>query len=211
MARKKLKDQAKNKDTKKKMKEAKNINIEDLDAKESTSQEETQAETEEQAETPKEENAEDQALMWKDKYFRTMAEFENYRRRTLKEKSDWLKNSNEKIMLSICDIMDNFDRAMEQMQEEHSDDPFIKGIVQIKKQMDSLLEKENVKKIETEDADFDPARHEALAHIPSELEENAIVAVIQNGYTMNDKIIRAARVAVSNGVKPEPKEENNNN
>ena len=209
MARKKLKDQAKHKDKARKMNDfKKNIDIEDLDSKEESVKEEIKTEAEENTEK-EESSVDEQVALWKDKYLRTMAEFENYRRRSIKEKSDWLKNSNERIVLSICDVMDNFERAMEQMQEEHSEDPFIKGIVQIKKQLDNILEKENVKKIETEDAVFDPAMHEALAHIPSDKDENEIVAVIQNGYMMNEKVIRAARVAVSNGIKPENKEENN--
>eukprot|EP00831_Metopus_contortus_P080643 TRINITY_DN8292_c0_g1_i13.p1 TRINITY_DN8292_c0_g1~~TRINITY_DN8292_c0_g1_i13.p1 ORF type:complete len:198 (+),score=60.89 TRINITY_DN8292_c0_g1_i13:156-749(+) len=156
---------------------------------------------EEQApeEVNREKQLEDDIAHWKDKYVRSMAEFENFRKRTMKEKPDWIKSSNESILVSICDIMDNFERAMGQMKDDHHEDPFIKGIVQIKQQFDNLLAKEHVEKIETEGKDFDPAVHEALAHIPSDLEENKIVAVIQNGYKLYDKVIRAARVAVSNG------------
>lgn len=114
-------------------------------------------------------------------------------------------------MISICDIMDNFERAMGQMNDDHHEDPFIKGIVQIKQQLDNLLIKEHVEKIETEGKDFDPAIHEALAHIPSDLEENKVVAVIQNGYKIYDKILRAARVAVSNGQTVQSQSEENNN
>lgn len=160
----------------------------------------------------REQQLENDVAQWKDKYVRTMAEFENFRRRTQKEKSDWIKSSNEEILLSICDIMDNFERAMGQMKDEHHEDPFIKGIVQIKQQLDNLLIREHVVKIESDGAEFDPAIHEALAHIPADVEENKVVAVIQNGYKLYDKIIRTARVAVSNGQPLEcPQKQNNNN
>ncbi len=198
-----------NKDREAKMVDEKDKKIDDID-----SQVEDQEVREEQApeEVDREKQLEEDIAHWKDKYVRSMAEFENYRRRTLKEKSDWIKSSNESILLSICDIMDNFERAMGQMNDNHHDDPFIKGIVQIKQQLDNLLEKEHVQKIETEGKDFDPALHEALAHIPSDLEENKIVAVIQNGYKLYDKVMRTARVAVSNGqaVQAQPEEEKNN-
>ncbi len=167
---------------------------------------------EEQApeEVNREKQLEDDIAHWKDKYVRSMAEFENYRKRTMKEKSDWIKSSNEGILIPICDIIDNFERAMGQMKDDHHEDPFIKGIVQIKQQLDNLLVKEHVEKIEAEGKDFDPAVHEALAHIPSDLEENKIVAVIQNGYKLYDKVIRTARVAVSNGQAVQSQSEENN-
>lgn len=159
----------------------------------------------------REKKLEDDIAQWKDKYVRTMAEFDNYRKRTMKEKSDWIKSSKEDILISICDIMDNFERAMGQMNDNHLEDPFIKGIVQIKQQLDNLLVKENVAKIETDGQEFDPAVHEALAHIPSDLEENKIAAVIQNGYKLYDKVIRTARVAVSNGQAVQSQSEQKNN
>lgn len=159
----------------------------------------------------REKELEDDIALWKDKYVRAMAEFENYRKRTMKEKADWIKSSNEDILISICDIMDNFERAIGQMKDDHHEDPFIKGIVQIKQQLDNLLVKEHVEKIETEGKNFDPAVHEALAHIPSDLEENKVVAVIQNGYKIYDKILRTARVAVSNGQAVQSQSEQNNN
>jgi len=70
----------------------------------------------------------------------------------------------------------------------------------IEKQLRSTLEKEGIKKIEALNQRFNPEYHDALAHIPSELEENLVAAIIQNGYTMHDKVLRPARVAVSNGA-----------
>ena len=144
----------------------------------------------------------------KDQKLRIAAEFENFRRRSITEKANWIKNANERLLLEICEIRDNFERGLEAGKNEQNGDSYKKGIELIFQQLENLLKKEGVKKIEADSQEFDPQYHEALAHIPSELEENMIVAVIQNGYMLNDKIIRAARVAVSNGEAP-PKTENN--
>ena len=136
---------------------------------------------------------------WKDKYLRSMAEFDNFRRRSQQEKADWIRLANEKLALSICDVVDNFERALSQVGEEHRQDSYIKGFYMIEQQLVNVLEKEGIKKIDALNQEFDPKYHEALAHIPSEHEENMIAAVIQNGYIMFDKVIRPARVAVSNG------------
>lgn len=213
MAKKKYKK----KDTKKKEinKDKETKMVDEKEKKEATidPQVDKQNVSEEQdvEEVNNEKQPEQDASYWKDKYVRSMAEFENFRKRTMKEKSDWIKCSNEAILLSICDIMDNFERAMGQMKEDHQEDPFIKGIIQIKQQLDSLLAKEHVQKIETEGKEFDPSLHEALAHIPSDLEENMIVAVIQNGYKLYDKVVRTARVAVSNGQPVQSQSEQINN
>ncbi len=152
------------------------------------------------------ENLEKDVAVWKDRYMRNMAEFENFRRRSQKEKSDWIKTATEGIVISLCDVMDNFERAWEQVEEDELEKPFIKGVKQIEQQLNSILSKEGVKKVDSKNQEFNPEYHEALAHIPSELEENIVAAVIQNGYTLNGKLIRPARVAVSNGAKPQPVE-----
>ncbi|MDP8202033.1 MAG: nucleotide exchange factor GrpE [Candidatus Tenebribacter burtonii] len=139
---------------------------------------------------------------FKDKWIRSAAEFENFRRRSISEKSDWIRNATERIVLELCDVVDNFERAM-YPEVEKNREAYEKGIELIFQQLDGVLKKESVKKIEAMGEEFDPQFHEALVHIPSELEDNKIVAVIQNGYTMNSKVIRPARVAVSNGEKPE--------
>lgn len=138
---------------------------------------------------------------WKDKYLRSMAEFENFRRRSQQEKADWIRLATEKLALNVCDVVDNFARALAQVSEEHKEDSYIKGFFLIEQQLVNVLSKEGVKKIEALGKEFDPNFHEALAHIPSDMEENTIAAIIQNGYTMHDKIIRPVRVAVSNGTK----------
>ncbi len=141
---------------------------------------------------------------WKDKYLRSMAEFENFRRRSNQEKSDWIKRSTERLSLEICDVMDNFERALAHIEPEQNADPLIKGILLIEQQLRKVLENQGIKKIEALGTEFDPELHDALAHIPSELEENKVAAIIQNGYTMHDKVIRPVKVAVSNGAELVP-------
>jgi len=142
---------------------------------------------------------------WKDKYLRNMAEFENFRRRSIQEKSDWIKLATQELALEVCDVLDNFERALAQMSEEHQADKLFKGFAMIEQQLRTVLERENVRKIEALGQQFDPNWHEALAHIPSQYDENIVAAVIQNGYTINDKILRPARVAVSSGpIDPDP-------
>lgn len=138
----------------------------------------------------------------RDKYIRSAAEFENFRKRNISEKSNWIKNANARIMLELCDVVDNFERALHPEIEKNRES-FEKGIELIFQQMNNLLKKEGVEKLEALGQEFDPEFHDALAHIPSELEENMVIAIIQNGYKMNNKIIRPVRVAVSNGEKPE--------
>ena len=144
----------------------------------------------------------------KDKYIRSMAEFENFRNRSNREKADWIKLSTQKLALKVCDVLDNLERALEQVDEEAKEDKLIKGFVLIEQQLRKVLESENVRKIEALGSEFDPALHEALAHIPSDEEENIITAVIQNGYMSHDVVIRPAKVAVSSG---QAIENNNNN
>ncbi len=144
---------------------------------------------------------------FKDRYARKVAEFENFRRRNISEKADWIKNANERIVLELCDVLDNFERALHPEVEKNRES-FEKGIELIFQQLSNLLKKEGVEKIEAIEQEFDPNFHEALAHIPSDMEDNIVAAVIQNGYRMNKKVIRPARVAVSNGQKPEAEEEN---
>lgn len=172
------------------------------------SEDETAADKTEQRETPDEIIArlEKEIKKLKDRNLRTMAEFENFRRRSSSEKSSWIKNATQRLVLEVCDVLDNFERAIQSGVEEHNFKSFFDGVQMIYNQLENVLKKEGVEKIEAEKKNFDPNYHEALAHVPSKLKEGKITAIIQNGYKMNNKIIRPAKVAVSNGQKPEKKD-----
>lgn len=173
-------------------------------SKEETKEPEVQEETKPDA---KEQDLAAELAELKDKYLRTMAEFENYRRRTSAEKAEWIRQATKDLALHICDVLDNLERALIQASVEERESPFGKGIILIEKQLAKILEREGIKKIEALGQEFNPEYHEALAHIPSEYEENIVAAIIQNGYMMNDKVIRPVRVAVSNGKLMKTQEE----
>lgn len=124
------------------------------------------------------------------------AEFENYRKRTLKEKAELILNGGEKTVAAILPILDDFERAI----ADKSEDPKVikEGVQMIFNKFVKTLEGLGVKKIETYDKDFDVDFHEAIAMVPGmgDDKKGKIIDCVQTGYTMNDKVIRHAKVAV---------------
>ena len=124
------------------------------------------------------------------------AEFENYRKRTMKEKADLILNGGEKTISAILPILDDFERAL----ADKSEDPkaIKEGVQMIFNKFVKTLEGLGVKKIETNDKDFDVDFHEAIAMVPGmgDDKKGKIIDCVQTGYTMNDKVIRHAKVAV---------------
>ena len=124
------------------------------------------------------------------------AEFENYRKRTLKEKAELILNGGEKTVAAILPILDDFERAI----ADKSEDPKVikEGVQMIFNKFVKTLEGLGVKKIETNDKDFDVDFHEAIAMVPGmgDAKKGKIIDCVQTGYTMNDKVIRHAKVAV---------------
>lgn len=131
-----------------------------------------------------------------DKYMRLMAEYQNFRNRTAKEKSDIYAHANEKFALDVLEVIDNFERAMSAKPE---DDKFADGIELILKQLVSVLEKNNVKEIEALGKPFDPNFHNAvMTEAAGEGKEaETVTQVLQKGYILNSKVIRPAMVAVA--------------
>ena len=124
------------------------------------------------------------------------AEFENYRKRTLKEKADLILNGGEKTIAAILPILDDFERAI----ADKSEDPKVikEGVQMIFNKFIKTLEGLGVKKIETADKDFDVDFHEAIAMVPGmgDDKKGKVIDCVQTGYTLNDKVIRHAKVAV---------------
>lgn len=140
-----------------------------------------------------EESAQDEDLQTK--FLRLSADFQNYRRRVDKEKSDIYAYANEKIVLQLLEVMDNFERAM---QTADPDDKYAQGVGLIFKQLEDLLRKNNVEEIEALGKSFDPAYHNAvMTEAADDAEPGTITKVLQKGYTMNSKVIRPSMVAVS--------------
>lgn len=132
----------------------------------------------------------------KDKYLRTVAEFENYKKRTLKEKAELILNGGEKTVTAILPVLDDFERALADKTEDAV--AIKEGMELIFKKFAKSLESLGVKKIETEDKTFDVDFHEAIAMVPGvgDDKKGKVIDCVQTGYTLNDKVIRHAKVAV---------------
>ena len=156
---------------------------------------------EESAETDSEKDPLDVALdeitKLKDQLLRTVAEFENYKKRTLKEKAELILNGGKKTVAAILPVLDDFERALA---DTHTEDPqAIKdGMELIFKKFTKTLEGLGVHKIETDGQDFNVDFHEAVAMVPGmgDDKKGKVIDCIQTGYTLNDKVIRHAKVAV---------------
>jgi len=135
-----------------------------------------------------------------DRMLRTLAEFDNYRKRVAREKDDLLKYGAEKMALDMLLVADNFERALDQAKSAIDAAAVVKGIEMIFKQFLVTLEKFNIKSFDSIGQTFDPEKHEAMAQQShTEFAENTIMAEFQKGYYLNDKLIRHARVVVSQG------------
>ena len=178
-------------------------NEEAVDLNQDTTQEESNEpqeqlqQTEEETQT-EEENLAQQLEELKDKYLRAVAEFENFKRRTLKEKTELILNGGEKAIPAILPIIDDMERAIENAHKQECVDAVEEGWELIYKKLLSTLEGMGVKKIEVEDKDFDVDFHEAVAMVPGmgDNKKGKIIDCVQTGYTLNDKVIRHAKVAV---------------
>ena len=132
----------------------------------------------------------------KDRYLRTAAEFDNYKKRTLREKADLILNGGVKTVTAILPVLDDFERAI----ADKSEDPKVikEGVQMIFNKFVKTLESLGVKKIDTKDQDFNTDYHEAVAMVPGmgDDKKGKVIDCVQTGYTMNDKVIRHAKVAV---------------
>ncbi len=139
---------------------------------------------------------EEELKQLKDNYIRKVAEFENYKKRTLKEKTELILNGSEKTVIAILPILDDFERAI----SDKSDDPkaIKEGMQLIFNKFNKILESIGVNKIETEGKDFDVDYHEAVAMLPTpdDDKKGKVIDCVQTGYTLNNKVIRHAKVAV---------------
>ncbi len=137
--------------------------------------------------------------MQQDKYLRLSAEFDNYRKRTLKEKAELIKNGGEKTLTAILPVLDDLERALHTAETSNDVESLRKGIELIYGKFLKVLAQEGLQKIETEGKDFDTDYHEAIALVPAPSEDvkGKILDCVQTGYTLNDKVIRHAKVAVA--------------
>lgn len=143
------------------------------------------------------EEAQRQIEVLKDQFLRTVAEFENFKKRTVKEKSELMQNGGSRTVVAILPILDDMERAL----ADKSEDPTAirEGMNMIFKKFLHALEGLGVKKINALDEDFDTDYHEAVAMVPGmgDDKKGKVIDCLQTGYTMNDKVIRHAKVAVA--------------
>lgn len=154
--------------------------------------------TEEQKLTDELEKANERIEEQKDKYLRLSAEFDNYRKRTMKEKAELILNGGEKSISSILPIVDDFERALKNMETATDVAAVKEGMELIYNKFMTVLGQNGVKVIETKEKPLDTDFHEAIAVIPAPSEElkGKVLDCVQTGYTLNDKVIRHAKVVV---------------
>ena len=133
-----------------------------------------------------------------DKLLRKIAEFDNYRKRTLKEKTELILNGGEKTIVSILPVIDDMERALKNMKNADDVAAVLEGVELIYKKFMDILSKQGVSVIETKDADFNVDIHEAIAQLPAPTEElkGKVMDCTLTGYKLNDKVIRHAQVVV---------------
>ena len=149
--------------------------------------------TEEKLAETEEENAK-----LKDQLLRQIAEFDNYRKRTLKEKAELILNGGEKTLSSLLPILDDLERAEKNIQENTNIETLKEGLDLVFKKFRDTLEKQGLRAIEAQNQDFNTDFHEAIAMVPvtDEEQKGKVIDCVQTGYTLNDKVIRHAKVAV---------------
>lgn len=180
------------------MAEDKDINVEENEFVQNEDQNSTEETKESNTEAPKELTAEEKLAELNDRFLRLYAEFDNYRKRTNKEKVDIITNANAGILADLLPVMDDFDRAI--LNNQNADDVAIvkEGFQLIFNKFKGILEAKGLKQMQAKGTAFDSELHEAIANIPapSKKEVGKVIDDVEKGYYLNDKVIRFAKVVV---------------
>lgn len=181
---------------------------EDTRENENTSEEankDAQAEKQEEANTDAKSSAENQEPSWEekftstnDKYLRLYSEFDNFRKRTMKEKADLISSANASLLKDLLPVLDDFERAIASNEKSEDVDGLKEGFLLIHNKFSNILKSKGVNHMESQGQPFDMDLHEAVTNIPveNEDEKGKVVDVIEKGYYLNDKVIRYAKVVV---------------
>lgn len=134
----------------------------------------------------------------KDKFIRKVAEFENYKKRSLKERMELIQTAGKEVIADLLDVLDDCERAEKQMNASEDIDQIKEGVMLVFNKLKNVLAAKGLKSMETVHQDFDPDKHEAITEIPAPSAElrGKVIDEIQKGYYLNDKIIRYAKVVV---------------
>ena len=134
----------------------------------------------------------------KDRLLRLTAEFDNFRKRTAREKEEFRKFASEELLLELIEVYDNFERALESAKNTDDVGSVVKGVEMVFKQFVSILEKEGLQKMECIGAEFDPHEHEAMLHVEHpDHDDNTIIDVCKPGFYLHSRVLRPAAVTVS--------------
>jgi molecular chaperone GrpE len=137
---------------------------------------------------------------FRDLALRSQADFENYKKRSAREKEEAIKYANSSLLERLVGIIDNFELGLAAAKEQGADSPIYSGMVLVQKQLNDLLAENGLQPIEAEEKPFDPNMHEAIAHEPSDqYPEGVVVRQIRRGYRYKDRLLRPAKVVVSSG------------
>lgn len=185
----------------KKGKSSKEDSTEELEDNVLENQEELTESDVENKETPDSEesdSSEQQIAELKDKYLRLAAEFENYKRRTVKEKLNMMGTAAKDTLSALLPVMDDFDRAKKNAEDESSTEPFSEGVMMVYNKLSNTLQQKGMKPMESTGEVFDPELHEAITEIPAPTEEmkGKVIDTVEKGYYLNDTILRHAKVVV---------------
>ncbi len=134
----------------------------------------------------------------KDKYLRLYAEFENYKKRTLREKLDYMATAAQDTLTALLPVLDDFDRAKKAADAENSPEPFSEGVSLVYHKLNTILKGKGLTAMESTGQPFDPEFHEAVVEIPAPTEDmkGKVVDTVETGYMLKEKIIRHAKVVV---------------
>lgn len=136
--------------------------------------------------------------LFKDKYIRLFAEFENYKRRSAKEKIDYIQTAGREVITSMLDVLDDCDRAEKQMNTSNDIEQIKQGVQLVFNKLRNILQSKGLKVMESINTDFDVEKHEAISEIqvPDKSKKGKVIDEIEKGYYLNDKLIRFAKVVV---------------
>jgi molecular chaperone GrpE len=134
----------------------------------------------------------------KDKYIRLLAEFENYKRRTIKERLELMDTAAQSTIVALLPVLDDFDRAKANAEKKDSKEPFSDGVKLVYNKLYTILQQKGLEPMESNGVDFDPEYHEAITEIPAPNEDmkGKVMDTLERGYMLKDKIIRYAKVVV---------------
>ena len=152
-----------------------------------------------ESETPTADISSDELAQLKDSYLRLMAEYDNYRKRTVKEKADLIKNGGERVLTGLLPVIDDFERALQNITPETDSESIAEGVSLIYNKFLSFLKQNGVQPIEAVGEPFDDELFDAVATIPTqeESDKGKVIDCVLTGYKLNDKVIRHSKVVVA--------------